>query len=328
VNPRAAKNTKSTWASQPDARLLLVLSSERSGSTLLRVILGQHSRIVSPSELFLLRYSDYRTWREKKPVAIESMLELFELLGAPKTAAEVDAACAGLDTDAVYRWLWSFLPAQAILLDKTPAYANNPQTLRRSRSLDPFYVWLIRHPLAVIDSHTKLKRREREKRWAKDSSLRRRLYPPLDRALERLSRNMTALARKREAKWVQQQGNIRDFLATVPAGRHHVLHYEDLVSAPAPTVSRLCEAIGITAEPAMFEVDHRNRVMNPHLGDPNFHQHDAIDRHYAHGWKRRFSEQQLRPETIEMMRQIGVRSPLAAAASAATVGTGSETSPR
>jgi hypothetical protein len=39
-------------------RLILILSSERSGSTLSRVVLGANDRIVSPHEKFLRRNPD------------------------------------------------------------------------------------------------------------------------------------------------------------------------------------------------------------------------------------------------------------------------------
>src|SRR5262245_41276174 len=101
--------TQSTNA-QNSARLILVLSSERSGSTLLRVILGEHSRIVAPSECFLMRYPDYRTWRALKPVAIESLVEYFRLIGSPRTVADIDAECRDWSTPEVYRWLLRALP--------------------------------------------------------------------------------------------------------------------------------------------------------------------------------------------------------------------------
>src|SRR5437899_710828 len=51
-----------------ERRLILILSSERSGSTLTRVILGENSRIVAPQEVFLMRYPDYPVDRVAKSV--------------------------------------------------------------------------------------------------------------------------------------------------------------------------------------------------------------------------------------------------------------------
>src|SRR5215470_12200396 len=98
------------WAARPGARLLLILSSERSGSTLLRVMLGGHSRILAPQELFLMRYPDFDTWRARKSVAMESLLELFDLLELPQTEASIAGTCKGMPMVDVYQWLFDFLP--------------------------------------------------------------------------------------------------------------------------------------------------------------------------------------------------------------------------
>lgn len=288
------------------SRLLLILSSERSGSTLLRVMLGRHPRVVAPSELFLMRYPDYDTWRAQKPVAMESLLEFFSLLGQPRTAAAIDAQCRGRTTVEVYRWLLEALPPEALLVDKTPAYANSLETLERSRALDPFYVWLIRHPLAVIESHVRIKQPRGVR--GRVRTLLRRLGPG------RGEGGMGTLARLRETKWVLQQTNIRTFLRDVPEGRRFTLHFEDLVADPARELRALCEAVGLAFTPAMAEAgDHRRRRMHPALGDPNFHHHDRVEREKATAWQARFSETELGFETRQLMRAIGVRSTAAPA---------------
>jgi len=290
------------WAARPDARLIIVLSSERSGSTLLRVMLGGHSRIIAPQELFLMRYPDFDSWRTRKPVAMESLLELFELLDQPQTESTIAAACRGKSMVDVYKWLFDFLPAQAILLDKTPAYANDPSTLERSRPLAPFYVWLVRHPLGVIDSHVRVKEREQRRR-----PLPRRMLRPLREAIERITDGLPAIARKREAKWLTQNLNVQSFLRQIPAERQAKVHFEDLVHNPEPVVRTLCEAIGIEAEAQMTRPETR-QVMNPNLGDPNFHLHGAIDAQPAASWTARYNETQLRPETLQLMQELGIPS--------------------
>ena len=281
------------------SRLILILSSERSGSTLLRVMLGEHSRIVAPAELFLLRYPDYRAWRAAKPEAMHSLTEYFELLDQPKTVTEIDAACAQRDTFEVYEWLFAALPPDALLLDKTPAYANRMETLQRSLAVHPFYVWLIRHPLGVIDSHLRLKRKEHGGvRW-----FRRRINERIQRLLDS---GMTQLARRREAKWVEQNRNIRDFLATVPASQQCVIRFEELVTDPRSALAPLCQALGLGLEPSLLSPHTKKRSMKPGIGDPNFDTHDRVDQEPAFDWKQRLSERSLTPETMEFMRQIGV----------------------
>ena len=287
-----------------EGRLILILSSERSGSTLTRVVLGANSRIVSPQEMFLMRYPTYRDFRDQKGVAIESMVELFTLLGQPKDAAAIDAACHGMDILDVYRWLFGFLRPDQFLLDKTPAYANDGDTLRRSRPLKPFYIWLIRHPLGVIESHVRLKFRERHTKDLK--GIGRTLQDFVVDQVAKTANGMLPVARGREVKWVLQQTIIREFLASVPEEQKVIIKFEHLVRDPEPVVTRLCSALGVAIEPAMLEACGARKVMNTSLGDPNFHTHDRIEAKTADTWRQFFREQQLTLETRRLMDAIGV----------------------
>ncbi len=292
------------WACS-GSRLTLILSSERSGSTLLRVMLGEHSRVVAPAELFLMRYPDYATWRAAKPEAMDSMVEFFELLGKPKTPAEIDAACRPLTSAATYRWLFGFLPPDSLLLDKTPAYANRMESLRRSEEFSPYYIWLIRHPLGVIDSQVRLKQKLDGLQGL--TAIKRKLRHRLDSAKSLLDQGMNDVARRREEKWVTQNRNIRDFLGSVPAERKSVVHFVDLVGQTRPTLERICAAMGLTIEPTMLAIHSRRRSMKPGIGDPNFDQHDRVEARIADRWRERFSESSLRAGTLGLMREIGAR---------------------
>lgn len=287
-----------------ERRLILILSSERSGSTLTRVVLGANSRIVSPQEMFLMRYPDYRAFRTQKSVAIESLVEFFQLIGQPKDAAAIDAACGDLDMLDVYRWLFGFLGPEQFLLDKTPAYANDGDTLRRSRPLQPFYIWLIRHPLGVIESHVRLKFRERHTKDLK--GIGRTVQDFVVDQVVRTANGMLPVARGREVKWVLQQTIIREFFASVPEDQRIIIKFEHLVRDPEPVVQRLCSALGIAVEPAMLEACGARKMMNTSLGDPNFHTHDRIEAKTADTWREFFSEKQLTLETRRLMDAIGV----------------------
>jgi LPS sulfotransferase NodH len=287
-----------------ESRLILILSSERSGSTLTRVILGEHSRIVSPQELFLMRYPDYASWRGRKSVATESLVEYFRLIGKPKSLEQIDAECAGMSILDVYRWMIGFLPPRTFLLDKTPAYANDGETLRRSLGLSPFYIWLIRHPLGVIESHVRIKREARREPGLR--GLRGRLRDAAIQYGSVAHRGMTPLARQREVKWVVQQTIIREFLAGIPAQRQCTIRFEDLVRTPTAIVERLCAFLAIDVEPKMLEVCGERRTMNVNLGDPNFHKHDHIDPATADGWRGVFAEDALTLETRRLMASLGI----------------------
>jgi hypothetical protein len=287
-----------------ERRLILILSSERSGSTLTRVVLGAHSRIVAPQEMFLMRYPDYRAFREQKGVAIESLVEFFDLIGQPKDVAAIDAACRDKSILDVYRWLFGFLESGHFLLDKTPAYANDGDTLRRSQPLAPFYIWLIRHPLGVIESHVRLKFREHHTKDLRGIGRTVRDY--LVDQVAKTAKGMLPVARGREVKWVLQQTIIREFLASVPDDRMVIIKFEHLVRDPGPVVERLCAALGLPVEPKMLEACGARKVMNVSLGDPNFHTHDRIEAKTADTWREAFREEQLTLETRRLMDAIGV----------------------
>jgi sulfotransferase family protein len=304
------------WADRADARLMLILSSERSGSTLLRFLLGEHSRLVSPQELFVLRYPDFSTWRARKGVAMESVLEYFRLLGQPTSAEAVEAACRGRSAVQVYEWMLGQLPPRAILVDKTPAYANEMAILQRSRPLAPFYVWLIRHPLGVIDSQVRLKRKLRHRKTAQTGPL-GKLRATAGEVVRQVRQHDEQVARRRETKWAAQNRNIAIFLHNVAPEQQCTIYFEDLVRHPEREIARFCAASGLEREAQVGTLGAAPE-MNPHLGDPNFHQHRQVDAEMADDWLARFPEGWLRPETLALMAELDVRRPQPAAVPSAS----------
>jgi hypothetical protein len=170
--------------------------------------------------------------------------------------------------------------------------------------LQPFYIWLIRHPLGVIESHVRLKFRERHTKDLK--GIGRTLQDFVVDHVAKTANGMLPVARGREVKWVLQQTIIREFLATVPAEQKVVIKFEHLVRDSEPVVTRLCDALGIAVEPAMLEACGARKVMNTSLGDPNFHTHDRIEAKTADTWRQFFREEQLTLETRRLMDAIGV----------------------
>jgi len=300
------------WADRDDARLMLVLSSERSGSTLLRFLLGEHSRLVSPQELFLLRYPDFATWRARKRVAIESVLEYFRLLGKPTSAEAVDKACRGRSAVQVYEWMLAALPPRGILIDKTPAYANEMATLERSRALSPYYVWLLRHPLGVIDSQVRLKSKLWRRKVERAGAL-TKLRANVGDVVRKVRRHDEQVARRREAKWVAQNRNIALFLRHMPRQQQCTIYFEDLVREPEHELARFCAESGLQREARVGTLNSAPE-MNEHLGDPNFHQHRQVDAEMADDWLARYDERWLSPDTLALITELGVRRPRLVAA--------------
>ena len=283
-----------------NATPIFLLSSERSGSTLLRVMMGRHSDIVAPSELWLLSYPDFQTWRQRKPRAIESVRELFALLGREADGAQLERDWGSLTTTQVFARLLQLCPPGRRLLDKTPGYANSVEALERSREFAPFYIWLVRHPLGVIDSHLGVHRKKHGSWRPRDVAW--RFAHSIESAW---SRGMTRNARVREQKWVTQNINISRFLDTVGPQHWTMVRFEEFVSAPEQSVRRVCEAMGLPFEPEMMDHQRPQKIV-PGLGDMNFHEHAGVDAHTAWRWRQQFSEELLNRDTKSLMRRLGL----------------------
>ena len=133
--PRSAR-----WRARPGDRLLeapvFVLSSVRSGSTLLRVVLDSHSQIHSPHEMHL---------RHMKVSVPEGNLE--------KAMREV-----GLDAERLRFLLWDRVlhrelteAGKRILVNKTPSDVFIADDIARCWS-DARFIYLLRHPAAIARS--------------------------------------------------------------------------------------------------------------------------------------------------------------------------------
>jgi hypothetical protein len=115
---------------------VFVLSSLRSGSTLLRVLLNSHSGVHAPHELHL------RTLRVQ----------------VPKAFGEPSMAALGLDQRELEHLLWDRLldrelrrSGKSVIVDKTPANVFMWERIVECWPAARFIV-LLRHPAAIVDS--------------------------------------------------------------------------------------------------------------------------------------------------------------------------------
>lgn len=140
ANSTAATTSPAT-PTRPASRLVpapvFVLSTVRSGSTLLRVVLNSHPQICAPHELHL------RCMR----VNIE------------KSYAEKSADLLGLDPEELEHLLWDRImhrelttTGKSILIDKTPANASFWPRLLRCWP-DARFIYLLRHPASIVASY-------------------------------------------------------------------------------------------------------------------------------------------------------------------------------
>ncbi|HEX3131701.1 MAG TPA: amino acid adenylation domain-containing protein, partial [Thermoanaerobaculia bacterium] len=262
---------------------VFVLSPPRSGSTLLRVMLGGHPELFSPPELELLSYNTMGERNAAFPGRDSFWLEgviraVMEALGCGPEEAKALVEIAEREdwtTQRFYGWLQEMIGGVSgrKLVDKTPSYALDPATLRRAEEAfdRPFYIHLIRHPQAAIRSFEEVK-----------------LDQLFFRHPHRFGRRELA-----ELIWLLSHRNISDFLSGVPAERQHWVRFEDLVRDPERELRALCAAMGIEYHPDMADPYKEKRARMTDgiyaegrmLGDVKFLQHGKVDASAAERWR-------------------------------------------
>jgi LPS sulfotransferase NodH len=290
-------------------RLLLVLSPERSGSTLLSTMLGAHSGVIAPPELFLLRYADFDSWRLGKDEALASFRWLLARRGEP--AAEPRAVYErfrGWSTLDLYRWMLRRFGPKRILVDKTPAYGRDAAALSRAEQLTPLYLWLMRHPLGVANSWVE---RRRARRWRGIELLRGAAStlctasPPLVASRLKAHLDDRAAVDAAFARWCTVHETVADFLDRIPADRVFRVAYEDIVASTRSSLTALCDWLGIAFEEAMLEPwNHLPDALDRGLGDELIRSHRRIESSRAHSWRNFLDETRLDARTRSLMARL------------------------
>ena len=205
---------------------VFILCSPRTGSTLLRVILGGHPHIFAPPELRLLSYESIADWKQNLSGPFAFYQE--GLMRAMMCAFGVDLQQARISIGQyiqqnkpigeIYADLLQASDRQTFV-DKTPHYALDPNVLHRMEALfdRPKYIHLVRNPQAAISSFIQLRL---DQLWMYD-----RLIPCHQLA---------------ELVWTESHINILNFLEGIPKDRHIRLHFEDLVRDPVHTLQHVC----------------------------------------------------------------------------------------
>jgi amino acid adenylation domain-containing protein len=281
---------------------ILILSPPRSGSTLLRVMLGGSKRLFAPPELELLGFNTLADRRDDFAGQYSFWLEgtiraLMEIKGCDADAAKAimeDCERRGMSVKEFYRLLQQWI-GDSRLVDKTPSYALDVQTLRRAEAdfAAPLYIHLLRHPCAMIHSFEEAKL---------DQVFFRQRHPFTTRELAELI-------------WVVSQENILEFLKTIPAARQYKVRFEDLVSQPKPALEGVCKFLGLDFDPEMVQ-PYRNKKhkmtdgihpLSKMLGDVKFHKHEGIDARAATRWKEDQTDEFLGDVTRKLAATLGYR---------------------
>lgn len=261
---------------------VFVLSSPRSGSTLLRVILAGHPQLFAPPELHLLNYKDL----QQRKAALSNELNDHLLEGTIRSIVQlkncnVEAAervmkeCEAKNSSV--KEFYNLLQTGAndrILVDKTPAYTFHLDILKRAEIdfADPLYIHLVRHPYGMIRSFEDAK---------------------LDKLVPFMRNSSFSRREVGELLWLYTQQNILEFLQEIPQNRHLLVRFEDLVTSPQTTVEKICQFLNIEFSPEMldpYEEKERRmtdgvRVASRFSGDLKFHLHQKIEPSAAYRWK-------------------------------------------
>ena len=286
---------------------VFILSPPRSGSTLLRIMLGGHPRLFSPPELQLLNYN---TLAERKSI-LDTDRDRFWLEGTVRAIMEIqgcnaaeaerlmaEAEAEDLTVKAFYRRLQKWL-GDSIFTEKTPTYPLDPATLHRAEEdfENARSIHLVRHPCPMIASFEEAKLHVFFPTF---------LTGPHGFTVQKLA----------EVVWTVCHRNILRFLESVPEKRRHVVLFESLVRNPERETRRLAEFLELPFHPDManpYRAPNGQRMtdaLHPlarMLGDVKFHSHGRIRPEAAERRQRRFPEERLGDPTRQLAERLGYR---------------------
>lgn len=286
-------------------RAVFVLSAPRSGSTLFRVMLGGHPQLFSPPELDLLSFN---TMAERATdlggrfaFRLEGLIRaVMELLVCDADAVKAllgSFETRGMPMPDFYRQLQHWVGPTRLLVDKTPIYALDPQTLRRAEDYfeEVHYIHLLRHPAGMIRSFEEARTDQVFFRYEHDFSARQ-------------------LA---EMVWTVSHQNILAFLQEIPAERQHRVTYEALVTEPEETTRAICAFLDLPYAAAMAHpyADKEERMtdgiysVSKMLGDPKFHTHRQVDPTVADRWREQYTEDFIGEPTWRLAQSMGYTRP-------------------
>jgi len=281
---------------------IFVLSPPRSGSTLLRVILGGHPELFSPPELYLLSFNTLKQRKEKFSGHLDFFREgliraLMELKSCSKKEAEAlmhRLEEQNMSTKA-FMGLMQAWAGDKRLVDKTPTYAFNPEVLRRAEMefTDARFIHLVRHPMASIASFEEI--RADLVTGDADGEL------PL------------SAKQKGELWWLIGHQNILSFLKDIPEHRQHQLRFEDMVADPDGITQQLCDFLGIQFYPDMLNPyqEKKNRMtdgvsdVSKIMGDQKFHTYKGIEASVADRWRDKYKQDFLCEQSWQLAETLG-----------------------
>nr|4GBM_A Chain A, CurM Sulfotransferase [Moorena producens] len=278
--------------------IIFILSSPRSGSTLLRVMLAGHSSLFSPPELHLLPFNTMKERQEQLNLSYlgeglqKTFMEVKNLDATASQALIKDLESQNLSIQQVYGMLQENI-APRLLVDKSPTYAMEPTILERGEALfaNSKYIYLVRHPYSVIESFVRMR---------------------MQKLVGLGEENPYRVA---EQVWAKSNQNILNFLSQLEPERQHQIRYEDLVKKPQQVLSQLCDFLNVPFEPELLQPYQGDRMTGGvhaaslSISDPNFLKHNTIDESLADKWKTIQLPYPLKSETQRIASQLSYELP-------------------
>ncbi|MFT4571619.1 MAG: hypothetical protein ACI8TX_001524 [Hyphomicrobiaceae bacterium] len=224
-----------------DPKVVFVIGSPRSGSTMLARMVGSHSKIYGRPEPHLLTplaHLGYFENVDKAPydhvLAAQSMRSFVEDL--PGGEQDYVDACRAY-SDTLYERMLATRSGEQYFLDKTPAYGLVLDFIQRVYPDAPFIV-LTRHPLAIFSSFA-------ESFFDSDYAAAHAYNPLVERYVPALAK----ILRERKVPRI-----------------HHVV-YESLVADPESQLQKIFEFLGLEHEAEAVDYGKHQHVEKG-LGDP------------------------------------------------------------
>jgi len=258
-------------------QLCFLLSAPRSGSTLLRRMLGCHPDIYAPMELHLMAYQDFA--QRSQELSDEDHAHLLEGVIVARQEIRGMSRSVSMAVDQMYvrdrrpvsqffKEIDPYIQAK-VLIDKTPTYAFSLSTLERLKNTFPSakFIHLTRRPNAVIKSI-------------------------IDSNLGQIIRFMQTSGiqpnRFAEALWCLCEQNICAALKDI-GSRVICVDYESLVTTPEQTMRRLHDFLGIPPSASINPYAQQDRTSEEQVfsfaGDLKTYLRNSIDSSVASEWQ-------------------------------------------
>jgi len=284
---------------------IFVLSPPRSGSTLLRVLLGGHPLLFAPPELELLSFNTLQertnAFSGRNSFWLEGVIRaMMGIKGYDADQAKLEMQQYekdNLTTQQMYLHMQTWLDNQ-ILVDKTPSYALDINILQQAEQYfeNPLYIHLMRHPYGMINSFEQAK---------------------LDQIFFLYDHHYST-RELAELTWLQSHVNILAFLENIPSSRQHTVTFENMTGQTETVINELCDFLNLDFHPDMLKpYQEKQKRMTDGiykesrmLGDVKFLDHKEIEARVADRWRANYSHDFLGDITWQIAELLGYKNDL------------------